>query len=181
MSLSTHMCSIVLRPQLWSNGLGSRSRSEGLDKEDEKEDDQHCAWESSYRHPLPAVCKSNVWQKSYYAYFTVGEMKNFGHFPQRGVHTGVSVLDFSAKLIQHSKEGYFQNYRKISHWNVMFESLIVNFLHSLFVKFVGNVVAHVPDVAHAVRHQVHRLVLPPHHLLLLLHVHDEALPGRSGF
>ena len=60
-----HMCSIVLRPQLWSNGLGSRSRSEGLDKEDEKEDDQHCAWESSYRHPLPAVCKSNVWQKSY--------------------------------------------------------------------------------------------------------------------
>ena len=63
----------------------------------------------------------------------------------------------------------------------MFESLVVNFLHSLFVKFVGNVVAHVPDVAHAVRHQVHRLVLPPHHLLLLLHVHDEALPGRSGF
>ena len=121
MSLSTHMCSIVLRPQLWRNGLGSWSRSEGLDKEDEEEDDQHCAWESSYRHPLPAVCKSKIWQMSYYVYFTVGEMKNFGHFPQRGVHTGVCVFDFSAKLIQHSKErkGIFRTITK----SVMFESL----------------------------------------------------------
>ena len=41
--------------------------------------------------------------------------------------------------------------------------------------------AHVPDVAHAVRHHLHRLVLPPHHLLLLLHVHDETLPETSDF
>ena len=40
--------------------------------------------------------------------------------------------------------------------------------------------AHVPDVAHAVRHHLHRLVLPPHHLLLLLHVHNETLPETSN-
>ena len=57
----------------------------------------------------------------------------------------------------------------------------LKYLHCLFIKFVGNVMAHVSDVSHAVRHHVHRLVLPPHHLLLLLQVHNEALPETSDF
>ena len=57
----------------------------------------------------------------------------------------------------------------------------LKYLHCLFVKFIGNVMAHVPDVAHAVRHHLHCLVLPPHHLLLLLQVHNETLPETSDF
>ena len=57
----------------------------------------------------------------------------------------------------------------------------LEYLHCLFIKFVGNVMAHVPDVAHAVGHHLHRLVLSPHHLLLLLQVHNEALPESKDF
>ena len=44
-------------------------------------------------------------------------------------------------------------------------------LHSLFIELIGDVLRHVPDVAHAVWHEVHGLVLSAEHLLLLLQLH----------
>ena len=82
----------------------------------------------------------------------------------------------SSELVEHSKKYCLLNYVQL-HINTYGYEWD---LHSLFIELIWDVLWHVPDVAHAVRHQVHGVILSLQHLLLLLQLHNVLPVGGVG-